>query len=143
VASNYTRHYARVNLNVSVAYGTDLDHAINVINRVGKELAQDAKWSSFIISTPQVLRVDSLGNSGIEIKVLGDVKPMQQWAIMGELRLRIKKAFDVEGIEIPWPHVKLYFGQSPVNGYLTCKACSHVNLAGSKFCSNCGFTLSS
>jgi len=41
VASNFTRHFARVNLNVSVAYGTDLDHAIGVINRVGKELAED------------------------------------------------------------------------------------------------------
>jgi small conductance mechanosensitive channel len=36
-ASNFTRKFARVNLNISVAYGTDLDHAINVINRVGTE----------------------------------------------------------------------------------------------------------
>ena len=26
---------------------------------------------------------------------------------------RIKKAFDAEGIEIPWPHTKVYFGNSP------------------------------
>jgi len=32
---------------------------------------------------------------------------------MGELRKRIKEAFDEEGIEIPWPHVKLYFGETP------------------------------
>jgi len=43
---------------------------------------------------------------------LGDVKPMKHWAVMGELRLRIKKAFDDEGIEIPWPHTKVYFGES-------------------------------
>jgi small conductance mechanosensitive channel len=29
------------------------------------------------------------------------------------LRKRIKKAFDDEGIEIPWPHTKLYFGNAP------------------------------
>jgi small conductance mechanosensitive channel len=39
VASNYSRHFSRVNLNISVGYGTDLDHAISVINRVCKELA--------------------------------------------------------------------------------------------------------
>jgi small conductance mechanosensitive channel len=111
-ASNYTRHFARVNLDVSVAYGTDLDHAISVINRVGKELAENENWRKAIKSPPQVLRVDKLGDSGIYIKILGDVKPMQQWAIMGELRLRIKKAFDAEGIEIPWPHTKVYFGNS-------------------------------
>jgi small-conductance mechanosensitive channel len=109
-ASNFTRHFARVNLDVSVAYDTDLDHAISVINRVGKALAEDEKWRKVIKSPPQVLRVDNLGDSGIYIKILGDVKPMQQWAVMGELRLRIKKAFDAEGIEIPWPHTKVYFG---------------------------------
>jgi small-conductance mechanosensitive channel len=30
-----------------------------------------------------------------------------QWDIMGELRRRLKKAFDEEGIEIPFPHVTL------------------------------------
>jgi len=109
-ASNFTRHFARVNLNVSVGYGTDLDHAISVINRVGKELAEDEKWRDVIKSPPQALRVDNLGDSGIDIKILGDVKPMQQWGVMGELRLRLKKAFDAEGIEIPWPHTKVYFG---------------------------------
>ncbi|MFC1948550.1 mechanosensitive ion channel family protein [Chloroflexota bacterium] len=113
VASNYTRHFSRVNLDVSVAYGTDLDHAIAVINRVGNELAAEENWKGRIVTPPQVLRVNNLGNSGIEIKILGDVKPLEQWAIMGELRLRLKKAFDTEGIEIPWPHTKVYFGNRP------------------------------
>ena len=113
VASNYTRHFSRVNLDVSVAYGTDLDHAIAVINRVGKEVAEDSNWSWRIKTPPQVLRVNKLGDSGIDIKILGDVKPIEQWNVMGELRYRIKKAFDAEGIEIPWPHTKVYFGNSP------------------------------
>jgi len=113
VASNYTRHFSRINLDVSVAYGTDLDHAISVINRVCQEFATDEKWHENVRSVPQVLRVNKLGDSGIEIKILGDVKPMKQWDMMGELRLRLKKAFDTEGIEIPWPHTKIYFGNAP------------------------------
>jgi len=109
VASNLTRSFARVNLNISVAYDTDLDHAISVINRVGKELAEDEKWRKVIKSPPQVLRVNNLGEHGIDIKVVGDVKPMEHWAVMGELRLRLKKAFDAEGIEIAWPRTKVYF----------------------------------
>ena len=109
-ASNFTRGFSRVNLNISVAYGTDLDHAISVINRVGKELAEDDNWRKVIKTPPQVLRVDNLGDSGIDIKILGDVEPIRQWDVMGELRLRLKKAFDAEGIEIPWPHTKVYFG---------------------------------
>ncbi len=113
VASNYTRHFSRVNLDVSVSYDTDLDHAISVINRVGQELAEDPDWNWRIRTTPKVLRVNKLGDSGIDIKILGDVKPLEQWNVMGELRYRIKKAFDAESIEIPWPHTKVFFGNSP------------------------------
>jgi small-conductance mechanosensitive channel len=112
VASNYSRHFSRVNLNVSVSYGTDLDRAISVINRVGEELTADKNWQGRIITPPIALRVDNLGDSGIDIKITCDVKPLEQWAVTGELRLRLKKAFDAEGIEIPWPHTKLYFGNS-------------------------------
>lgn len=113
VASNFTREWSRVNINISVAYGEDLDRVMEVINKVGKELAEDPAWAPSLLTPPQALRVDKLGDSGIEIKILGDTKPLQQWSVMGELRLRIKKAFDAEGIEIPWPHTKVYFGNTP------------------------------
>lgn len=143
IASNFTRNWSRVNLNIPVAYGEDLDKVIEVINRVGKELAEDEVFGPMIIGAPKVLRVDKFGDSAIEIKVLGETQPIKQWDVMGQLRKRIKKAFDEEGIEIPWPHVKLYFGESPINKGLTCKACSQVNILGSKFCSHCGASLNS
>jgi len=46
------------------------------------------------------------------MKILGDTKPMRQWALTGELRKRLKDRFDQEGIEIPWPHAKVYFGEA-------------------------------
>ena len=113
VASNFTKGYSRVNMNISVAYGEDLDHVIKVINRVGKEMSEDPYWGSLMLTPPQVLRVDAFEDSGIAIKILGDTKPIKQWDIMGELRRRLKRAFDEEGIEIPWPHTKVYFGNAP------------------------------
>jgi len=113
VASNFTKEWSRVNLNVSVAYDTNLDHAIAVINKVGAGMAEEPYWKSLILKPPQAIRVDKLGDSGIEIKILGDTKPIMQWEVMGELRKRLKKAFDGEGIEIPWPHTKVYFGNLP------------------------------
>jgi small conductance mechanosensitive channel len=107
VASNLTQEWSRVNMNVSVAYGEDLDKVFEVINRVGNELAADAEFGPLIIKAPQVLRVDAFEDSGIAIKILGDTEPIRQWDVMGELRKRLKKAFDEEGIEIPFPHVTL------------------------------------
>jgi small-conductance mechanosensitive channel len=104
VASNLTQEWSRVNLNVSVAYGEDLDKVFEVINRVGRELAADPEFGPLILKAPQVLRVDAFEDSGIAIKILGDTAPIRQWDVMGELRRRLKKAFDEEGIEIPFPH---------------------------------------
>ena len=113
LSTNMTKKYSRVNLNVSVGYGENLKHVIDIINKICQEMAKDPQWKDDFITTPSVLRVDNLGDSGIDIKILGDTKPAKQWAIMGELRLRLKDAFDREGIEIPWPHTKVYFGNAP------------------------------
>ena len=113
LSTNMTKKFSRVNLNVSVGYGENLKHVIDIINKICQEMAEEPQWKDDFITTPSVLRVDKLGDSGIDIKILGDTKPAKQWAIMGELRLRLKNAFDREGIEIPWPHTKVYFGNAP------------------------------
>ncbi|MDP2725982.1 MAG: mechanosensitive ion channel family protein [Dehalococcoidia bacterium] len=104
VASNLTREWSRVNINIPVAYAENLNHVATVINRVGRELAEDDAFGPLILEPPQVLRVDSFEESGISIKVLGVTKPIKQWVVAGEFRKRIKEAFDHEGIEIPFPH---------------------------------------
>jgi len=109
-ASNMTRDWSRVNLDVSVAYKENLDNVIHVINEVGQGLRNDATWGKDLITTPEVTRVNNLGDHGVEIKILADTKPIRQWALMGELRKRLKDRFDELGIEIPWPHTKVYFG---------------------------------
>lgn len=113
LASNMTRDWSRINLNVSVAYKEDLSRVFEVINEVCQEVKDDPAWGQYMLTTPSALRVDNLGDNGVEVKILGDTKPIQQWALMGELRRRLKDRFDQEGIEIPWPHTKVYFGSAP------------------------------
>ena len=102
VASNYTRDWSGVNMNVTVPYDADLDKVTEVIDAVGRELAGDKAYKSLIKEAPHVERVDAFKDSGVSLKVLGVTKPMRQWEIMGELRRRLKKAFDSEHIEMRW-----------------------------------------
>ena len=102
VASNYTRDWSGVNMNVTVAYDADLDRVTEVIDAVGRELAADAAYKRVIKEAPHVVRVDAFKDSGVSLKVLGVTKPMRQWEVMGELRRRLKKAFDAEKIEMRW-----------------------------------------
>ena len=102
VASNHSRGWSGVDMNVTVAYEADIDKATAVIDRVGRELAADAEYGPLITDAPHVVRVDAFKDSGVALKVLGVTEPMRQWDVMGELRRRLKKAFDAEHIELRW-----------------------------------------
>jgi small-conductance mechanosensitive channel len=101
--SNLSKYFSRVNLNIGIAYSSELENVIKVVNSVGKELSDDILWKEFILKPPQFLRVDDFADSAIIIKILGETQPLKQWDVTGELRKRIKIAFDKEGIEIPFP----------------------------------------
>jgi len=103
MVSNLSKKYARVNLNIGVAYNSNLEQVIEVINRTGNELANDPLFKDSVITPPRFLRVDDFADSAIVVKILGDTQPLKQWEVTGELRKRLKTAFDKEGIEIPFP----------------------------------------
>jgi len=104
VASNMTSDWSKVNLDVSVAYDTDIQRVIAVLNKIGADLAADPAWIAKLIEPPSVLRVDDLGDSAVTLKVTGRVHAGDQWTVSGELRTRILATFAAEGIEIPFPH---------------------------------------
>lgn len=103
LVSNLSKDFARVNLDIGVAYDTNFERLIEIINRTGDELAEDPEYKEFIISPPKFLRVNEFADSAIIVKILGETKPLKQWDIAGEYRKRLKIAFDREGIEIPFP----------------------------------------
>jgi small-conductance mechanosensitive channel len=103
VASNLTRVWARINQDVTVAYGTDIDEAITVVDRVGREMLEDPLWKRRILEAPRVDRIEALGEYGITLKILGSVRASDQWAAAGEFRKRLLAALAANGIEIPRP----------------------------------------
>ncbi len=104
VATNLTRIWARVNENVTVAYGTDIDQASEIVLEVGLSMMEDPAWKRRILEAPHVERVNGLKDSGIELKILATVRAPERWAAAGELRKRLLVAFAANDIEIPFPH---------------------------------------
>jgi small-conductance mechanosensitive channel len=109
-ASNMTRDWSRLNMNVRVAYGTDIEKAFAAINLVGMEFKADEVWGPNLLTTPEALRISDLGDSAIEILIRADTKPGTQWGISGEFRRRLLARFEMDRIEIPFQHMKVYFG---------------------------------
>jgi moderate conductance mechanosensitive channel len=112
VASNRTRVWARINQDVTVAYGTDIEKATRVVNDVGVAMAADPDWRRRVMEPPHVERVEALAEYGITLKILGLVRAPEQWAAGGELRKRLLAAFATHGIEIPRPQ-RVVFAREP------------------------------
>lgn len=109
--SNLTKAWSRSMLDIRVAYKEDIDRVIAVLRRLGEEIAADPQWGHLIIDKPETLGVQNFTESAVIIRMITKTLPLKQWEVGRELRRRIKKRFDEEKIEIPYPHVTLYWGQ--------------------------------
>lgn len=104
VVTNLTKEWSRVVMDVGISYDSDIDKAMDVLRRVGAELVEDETVGKLILDTPEVLGVEALGEYQVTLRMLVKTRPLQQWTVARALRARIKKAFDREGINIPYPH---------------------------------------
>jgi small-conductance mechanosensitive channel len=105
--SNLTRTWARVVLDVGVAYKEDVDRVIAVMRDVGRELWDDEEWRPLLVEAVEVPGVESFDESAVTIRLTAKTLPLKQWDVARELRRRLKRRFDTENIEIPFPHQKL------------------------------------
>lgn len=119
VVSNMTKEWSRAVLDIGVAYKEDTDQVAEVITRVGEELKSDPDFGPKILEPLQIMGVDQFADSAVVIRVGIKTKPIEQWGISREFRRRLKKAFDQEGIEIPFPHITLYMGEAENRGRLS------------------------
>lgn len=109
--SNLTKTWSRAVIDVGVAYREDVDRVIATLKDLGTEFQADADWGPLLIEPPEVLGVENLSDSAVVVRMTAKTLPLKQWDVARELRRRIKKRFDAEGIEIPYPHLTFYWGQ--------------------------------
>jgi small-conductance mechanosensitive channel len=110
--SNMTHEYSYYLFNIGVAYKEDTDHVIEVLKQIADDFMRDEKYKPLVLAPLEVLGVDSFGDSAVIIKARFKTLPIQQWVVGREMNRRIKKKFDELGIEIPFPHRSIYFGEA-------------------------------
>ena len=100
---NMSQLWARVPLDLDVAYDTDLDEAMEIIKRVADGVWHEQGDNTTVLEEPSVVGVQAFGADAVTIRVMVKTEPSEQWATARLLRKRIKDAFDEAGIEIPFP----------------------------------------
>ena len=110
--SNLTKDFSYYVIDVGVAYKENVEDVMEVLREVGAELQQDSAYAGKILAPLEILGVDAFADSAVVIRTRIKTVPLQQWNVGRELRRRIKKAFDAKGVEMPYPHLSLYFGEA-------------------------------
>lgn len=108
VTTNTTQDFAQAVVDVTIGYGEDVDRVMAVIGDELDKMHRDPVWQEIILDAPQMLGVESLDDSAVLIRSFLKVQAEQRPAVRREALRRIKKRFDAEGIEIPFPQLSVH-----------------------------------
>ena len=109
--TNMTKEYSRYVLDVGVAYREDTDQVADLLREIDAELRADPEFGEHILEPIDILGVDRFEDSAVVVRARLTTKPIMQWTVGREFNRRLKKKFDEHGIEIPFPHQTIYFGE--------------------------------
>ena len=110
--SNMTKGWSAYVINMGVAYKEDTDRVAEVMRQVADEMKADPDYGPSMLDTIEIFGVDDFADSAVVIKARLKTLPIKQWEVGREYRRRLKKAFDENGIEIPFPHLSVYMGEA-------------------------------
>ena len=109
--SNMTKEWSAMVLDMGVAYKEDPEKVIQIMTEVGLTMQDDEVFGPKIIEPIEVVGVNDFADSAVVIRARFKTRPIEQWNVGREYRKRLKKAFDEKGIEIPFPHTTIYWGE--------------------------------
>jgi moderate conductance mechanosensitive channel len=112
VVSNLTRDWTQLAMSVAVAYQSDSDKVINLLQEVSSEVASDPAYARLIVAKPEVPGIDKVSGDTIDYLLLVKTKPGSQDTVRRELRRRIKAAFEKNAIQPGNPN-RMYVVDNP------------------------------
>ena len=105
--ANKSKDYSYYVVDIGVGYDDDTDRIVAVVTAAADELRQDPAYAASILAPLEVMGVDAFKPSEVTLRFRIKTQPMKQWEVGRELRRRIKKAFDAQGIQMPGPKMHI------------------------------------
>lgn len=99
--TNKTMGFGGIDENIVVGGDTDIKKLVEIINKVGQDLAADPDFTKKVKEPPHFLRIESLNANGIEVKIVGTTGANDSWDVKGELYNRLLRALRAAKIETP------------------------------------------
>ncbi len=109
--SNYMREFGNHVGEYGIAYRESIDEAIEQLKLAFEDLQASEEHGQKLLEPLTVAGVVALADSSVNIRVVIKTTPGDQWAVGRAYNRLVKLRFDEAGIEIPFPHTTLYFGE--------------------------------
>ncbi|MGM0536626.1 MAG: mechanosensitive ion channel domain-containing protein [Pseudomonadota bacterium] len=109
--SNYMREFGNHVGEYGIAYRESIDEAIEQLQLAFEDLRASEEHGHKLLEPLTVAGVVALADSSVNIRVVIKTTPGDQWAVGRAYNRLVKLRFDEAGIEIPFPHTTLYFGE--------------------------------
>ena len=112
LVANHSNGWSRSDLRIPFAYQTNVDRAMELIERVATEMYQDCDWREKILESPQILGVEDFAERGFIIRLWFKTEPLKQWEISREFRRRVKNAFEEAAMPLPLPQQQIWLNRN-------------------------------
>ncbi len=110
LVSNHMKGYSYHVADIGVAYREDIDAAKAEMLAAYDDMAADLAWSTKLVGGIEWFGVEALADSAVVLRARIKTRPGEQWAVGRAYTEAVKKRLDAAGIEIPFPHLTLWFG---------------------------------
>ena len=98
---NMTRDYSRAVLTVNIAAAEDVDHVVDAMRAIAREMREEEAWSTIILDELEVWGLDRITDTALQIKCRIMCTPFGRWPVAREFNRRLKGRFQVVGVATP------------------------------------------
>lgn len=107
---NMSQDYAVARIEVPVALNADLHEAERVALDAAREAIKDEAIAAKVIGEPEMLGVQTMSVDQATLRLTLKTKPNAQWSVQRRLRREILRAYDENGIDLPYPLMRTSAG---------------------------------
>ena len=100
--ANRSQEWARALIDVVVPYSVDIARVSEVMKSTADSLASDPEFTRSITDSPEIWGIQDFSPAGVEVRLVIRTLPAAQFAVLRELRARLKVAFADAGIEFAY-----------------------------------------
>src|SRR5687767_3452386 len=101
--ANRSKDFSYYVIDLGISYRDDPDRVAAILKEIGAGMQADPAYAPWILEPVEILGVDAFRDWSVVLKMRIKTVPLKQWDVGREFRKRLRRRFEEEGIEIPFP----------------------------------------